>query len=389
VDWRAALNRRVTLELSPARRSLPAAAPIGGRVVERGGRPVAGALVTASPMRWGGGAVSAQTLSGADGTFTLEGLDLGRYRIAARAEGRAPGSVSRVAPGARDVVIELGQGGRLRGCVRDAASGAPVAPFTVMVFDRGGPVERSIQASRSVVDPSGCYGLDDLLPGSAAVVVSAPGYGPSREIPVDVPESGEAVADAALDRGGRVEGRVVRDEDGAPLAGARITVEGTLEGAASTFPVLAESVSAGDGRFEVAGLPARASLLVAAPERHARILGGVDVPPGGSAGPFEVRLRRVASGEEPEVDLAGIGVVLTARGDGLVVAGLAPGGSALEAGLRRGDLVVSVDGRAVAELGFSSSINAIRGPEGTTVTLGVRRGEERLEIRAVRRLVKG
>jgi C-terminal processing protease CtpA/Prc len=81
--------------------------------------------------------------------------------------------------------------------------------------------------------------------------------------------------------------------------------------------------------------------------------------------------------------------VLSARGDGLVVAGLAPGGSGGEAGLRRGDLVVSVDGRAVVDLGFTEAVNAIRGPEGSTVVLGVRRGEERLEIRAVRRLVRG
>jgi uncharacterized GH25 family protein len=390
VDWTVIVNRGVRLELSPMDRALPPGGPVAGRVVARGGAPVAGALVTASRMRFGGGGpASAQTLSGSDGAFALPDLELGRYEITARADGYAPGSVGRVSPGTKDVVVELGPGGRLRGCVRDASSGRPVAPFTVLVFEREGPLGRDLARSRSVIDPSGCYALADLAPGPAAVVVSAPGYGPSREVQVEIPADGEVVADAALAQGGRVTGRVVADEDGAPIAGARITVEGALDGASSTFPALAEATSGEDGRFEVAGLPARSSLFVAAAGRHARILGGLDVPPGGAAGPFELRLRPVAPGEEPQVDLAGIGVVLSARGEGLVVAGLAPGGSGAEAGLRRGDLILSVDGRAVVELGFSEAINAIRGPEGTSVLLGVKRGEERLELRAVRRLVRG
>jgi len=390
LDWNASVNRRVTIELSVARREQGERGTITGRVVQPGGGPLPGALVSASRMRWSGeGPASAQALSDSDGAFTLLALDPGRYRVTARAEGHASASIARAEPGARDLLLELGPGGRLRGCVRDGASSTPVAPFTVMVFGRRGPLEREIEQSRSVIDPSGCYAIDDLTPGPAAVVVAAPGYGASRELTVEVPVSGEAVADAVLTRGGRVSGRVVDDGDGSPIAGARIRVEGALEGAASTFPVLSEATSDADGRFEVAGLPSRASLFVAAADHHARILGGLDVPPGGATGPVEVRLRRTAPGEPPRVDLAGIGVVLSARGEGLWVAGLAPGGSAAEAGLRRGDVVISVDGRSVVDLGFADAVNAIRGPEGTSVVLGVRRDGEGLEIRAVRRLVRG
>ena len=117
----------------------------------------------------------------------------------------------------------------------------------------------------------------------------------------------------------------MRDEaSGAPLAGARISVEGALESAASTFPVLSEATSGPDGRFALASLPPRASLFVAAAGHHARIL-GVDAPPGASAAAIEVRLRPVAAGEEPRVDLAGIGLVLAARGEGPVIAQVVPG----------------------------------------------------------------
>jgi C-terminal processing protease CtpA/Prc len=76
-------------------------------------------------------------------------------------------------------------------------------------------------------------------------------------------------------------------------------------------------------------------------------------------------------------------------GEGLAVVQVLPGGGAAEAGLARGDLVLRVDGAPVAELGFGGAIDAIRGPEGTRVSLGVRRGERTFEVSAVRRLVRG
>ena len=392
VDVTAVVHGRVTIELGPAHRSLGAPAPVEGRVVARGGAPVAGALVTAAPERGPGGAnvPSAQAVTGADGRFALAALDPGSYRVTARAEGRAPAAARHVEPGARDVVLELAEGGRLRGCVRDAATGAPVAPFTVMVFERRSALRLVPQRTRSVIDPSGCYAFEDLLPGPAAVVISAPAYAPSPERAIEIPApGGEAVADAALEAGGRLTGVVRDDESGAPIAGARLSVEGTLAGAASTFPVLSEATTGPDGAFTLGGLPRRLSVYVAAAGHHARILGGLDVPPGGSAGPVEVRLRPTAAGEEPRVDLAGIGAVLAAQGDGLAVAQVIPGGGAAEAGLRRGDVVLQVDGRPVTELGMGGAVDAIRGPEGTVVTLRVRRGDQTFEAQVPRRLVRG
>ncbi|WP_242334500.1 MULTISPECIES: carboxypeptidase regulatory-like domain-containing protein [unclassified Anaeromyxobacter] len=392
VDGLALLNGRVTVTLGPAHRSLGSPGPVAGRVVERGGGPIAGALVTAAPEGPFGGAgpPAAQSLTDDEGRFALADLAAGRYRVTARAEGRAPATARRVSPGARELLLELGAGGRLRGCVRDAASGRPVAPFTVTVLERRGPLRLVPQASRSVIDPSGCYALDDLAPGPAVVTVSAPGYAPSRELAVEVPApDAEAVADAALEPGGRVEGIVRDDATGAPLAGARISVEGTFaESAASTFPALSEATTGDDGRFALSSLPRRASLFVAAAGHHARIV-GVDAPPGGGAGALEVRLRPVEAGEEPRVDLAGIGIVLATRDDGLQVAQVVPGGGAAEVGIAAGDLVIRVEGRAVTELGFAGAVDAIRGPEGTAVVLTVRRGDATFDVRVPRRIVRG
>ncbi len=390
VDLLASLAGRVTVVLRPAEEPAGEPAAIAGRVVIRGGGPVPGALVGVEhEPAFAVGAALAPATTGDDGAFELRGLDPGRYRVTARAEGRAPGRVRGVVAGTRDVVVELGDGARLRGCVRDAASGAPVAPFTVLVLGRRTPLFRPIQLSRSFVDASGCYALDDLGAGPAAIVVTAPGYAPSSEAAVELDPAREALADAALERGGRLAGVVLDAETRAAIAGARISVEGALADAASTFPVLSEATSDAEGRFVLDGLPRRFSISAAAAGHHARVVGGLSTPPGGEGPALEVLLRPVAPGEEPRVELAGIGAVLSPRADAIVVVRVAPGGGAAEAGLAPEDAILSVDGVRVTELGFGGAVDAIRGPEGTSVLLSIRRGDRTFDVRVPRRLVRG
>jgi hypothetical protein len=207
---------------------------------------------------------------------------------------------------------------------------------------------------------------------------------------VEIPAPpGEALLDVSLEVGGRVYGVVRDDVTGAPLAAARLSVEGGLSAAASTFPVLSEAETGLDGSFVLGGLPGRSSIEVAAAGHHARIVAGLSPRPGEAIGPVEVRLRPVRPGETPGTDLAGIGVALATRGDGLVVTTVAPGGGAAEAGLAEGDLIVAVNGEPVADLGFGGSVDAIRGPEGTFVVLSIRRGDAALDVRVPRRLVRG
>jgi carboxypeptidase family protein/PDZ domain-containing protein len=387
VDLVATVEGRVTVTLGPAHDAAAGEpARIGGRVVARGGgAAIPGALVVAErEARFGGLGPAVQAAAGADGTFELRGLDPGRYRVTAQAEGRAPASATRVAAGTADVLLELGEGARLRGCVRDRSSGAPVAPFTVVVFSRGASLFRALEASRSFVDASGCYALDDLSPGPAAVVISAPGYAPSPELAVDLSATGEAVADAAVERGGRLAGTVLDADTRAPLGGARLSVEGALADAASTFPVLAAATTDAAGRFVLDGLPRRFSVLAAAAGHHARVVAGEPDGP-----PVEIPLRAVAPGETPKIELAGIGIGIAIRGNALAVTGVIPRGGAAEAGLAPGDLVLRVDGVPVEDLGFQGAVDAIRGPEGTTVLLTLRRGTETIEVRVPRRIVRG
>jgi hypothetical protein len=179
---------------------------------------------------------------------------------------------------------------------------------------------------------------------------------------------------------------------GQPLSGARIALEGDSIGTPSVLDAGLAAFSGPDGSFLLGGLPSRtASLQVSAEGHHARIVGGIDVRDGGVAGPVEVRLSPVADGEDPRVELAGIGAALERRGrSALRITAIVPGGGAMEAGLAPGDEVVSVEGRPISELGFGGAIELIRGPEDTRVRLVVRRGDTpATEVWVWRRIVRG
>ena len=93
--------------------------------------------------------------------------------------------------------------------------------------------------------------------------------------------------------------------------------------------------------------------------------------------------------EQTENAYVGIGVTITAEesGDGFLVIDVQPGGSAHEAGILSGDIIVSEGGESVKGLTVSDLRNRIRGPEGTTVELEVLRESETLPFRLERRQI--
>jgi carboxyl-terminal processing protease len=68
-------------------------------------------------------------------------------------------------------------------------------------------------------------------------------------------------------------------------------------------------------------------------------------------------------------------VVIAAEDDGLQIRQLVPEGGAADANLRAGDVIIAVEGIAVIELGFEGALQRIRGPEGSAVTLTIRRAD--------------
>lgn len=390
VDVPAMVNGRVRIILAlGVAGSEPSRAALAGRVVSHEGQPVPGALVEAAKTHgWAySGSPVAQTLTDAEGRFRFTELDRSPHQLTVRADGCVPGLVSRVLPGGAEVTITLADGGRLHGCVRDAQSGAPVAPFTVKVYFSRANFQSGPNLTVSVANPSGCYLLEEMEPGPNSIVIQAPNRAPSPPTLVEIaPPPAAAELNVSLASGGTVKG-VVRDEaSGAPLAGAWITVQAIpLEEYSQPTTVVGEVTTSPDGSFVLGGLPSPVRLLVDAAGHHQRSSGAVEVAPGGVTGPVSIDLRPQFADDAGPVEPVGIGAALLPSAEGVIVGALRPGHGTESGGLVAGDEVLEIDGHAVADLGLGGAVEAMRGPEGTSVFLQVRRGNTTLQVEVPRR----
>lgn len=85
----------------------------------------------------------------------------------------------------------------------------------------------------------------------------------------------------------------------------------------------------------------------------------------------------------------GIGAVCQLSGEGgVLLVDVYDNGAGYQAGLRSGDRVVNVDGRDITDMELLSAVALIKGDKGTSVTLEVIRGTERLTFSAVRDAVE-
>jgi carboxyl-terminal processing protease len=80
---------------------------------------------------------------------------------------------------------------------------------------------------------------------------------------------------------------------------------------------------------------------------------------------------------------SGVGLTVEPSRAGLVVTS-ALNGPAREAGVRRGDIIVRIDGRPAGRLTFDQALNLIKGQQGTVVHLTVRRNGDRRQVTVVR-----
>lgn len=79
-------------------------------------------------------------------------------------------------------------------------------------------------------------------------------------------------------------------------------------------------------------------------------------------------------------DFVGVGLHLQNQNPYSLVVEVIPGSPAFRSEIKPGDFIVKVDGEDVAGLPLDALVEKIRGPEGTTVKLTVRRGAGELEV---------
>jgi RNA polymerase sigma factor (sigma-70 family) len=213
------------------------------------------------------GMASART--GADGRWRIASLPEAPLAILARAAGFEPAVASGVLPGRPAPELVLARYSVLRGLVLASDDRRPVARFQVEVInkERREPLRRTsgfsdhrLGSEGELVfkDPFGRFHFDGLRPGEYEIAVLAPGFLPRLQ-DVALVAGEEVPVEVLLERGGRVEGVVLDEETGAPVAGAVIgytSPRETLGTAAFRGRFLKdETLSGEDGSFAVDGLP--------------------------------------------------------------------------------------------------------------------------------------
>ena len=86
----------------------------------------------------------------------------------------------------------------------------------------------------------------------------------------------------------------------------------------------------------------------------------------------------------------GVGMTVTARedGDGIDIVQVTPGGPAEEAGIQAGDVLIAVNAEPVDGLDITGVSNKVKGEEGTTVELTMRRSGRQLTFTVERRTIQ-
>jgi protocatechuate 3,4-dioxygenase beta subunit len=211
----------VTVVLQPA-------STLAGVVVDDDGDPVEGAmvLIQGEPAPgWPFAGNVGRGRSGEDGRFTVEDVPPGRLGAMVRADGflvHEEGGLE-VAPGEDrdDLRFVLRPGATIRGRVTDAA-GRPIADASVEVLEDAGFRRSGFGAATTGSDADGLFELDGVEPGTRSIAADHDGHVRSvRDLEVT---RGDNRLDFRLEPGLTVSGRVL-DEGGAPVSGARVSLE--------------------------------------------------------------------------------------------------------------------------------------------------------------------
>lgn len=258
------------LRMSPEER-------ISGHVLDGSGAPVAGVTVlavrvTADPLS------VAEAQTGADGAFTLRGLDAHRYALRVLAFGYRAVETPRVQAPATRVLWHLERTHIVRGLVT-TTDGTPQAQAKILILATGGGAESPVSAWTSGAD--GRYAIDGLSPGSYLMWAQKNDratYPPMR-VTLEAEDLEPLDVGLTIDHEGALVTGYVVDPDGRPLGGLHVDLSPRWPLA---LPIALGAETGRDGKFSVDGLtPGRYEILVRQGPRPLPLLEGprdVEVP---------------------------------------------------------------------------------------------------------------
>lgn len=320
------------------------------------------------------------TVTDEDGRFEIPVEPGAPYEVEARAEDGRQALRTEVAPGTTGLRLELERGAVLEGRVL-SDSGSPQSFFTLRWAEEDVPGLPGAPSQRAFAHPEGVFFIENVRPGRYLVEAEVDRVGRGRVSGIDVPEGGRGYAEVRIEPAGKIEGFVLDERTGDPLAGAVVRLE-SRPGISSQPSTRADE----RGRFVLDGVPpGRRSVSAAVSGYATRIVAALEVPSGAALGPVSIALEPIDG--DRRLDLVGIGAVMAAKDGALVIQQVVPSGGAAEQGLSPGARIRAVDGRDIEQLGFDGAIQAIRGEEGTTVQLTIEEGSGVRVITVLRRRV--
>lgn len=324
----SASEARTTLTLDPAGLTLR------GRVLDPDGYPVEGAQLRIEALR-PGAPILRTTFSSDDGTFEASAVPAPPLRITIDHGSYAIGTTVDLTS-LDGVEVRLAPSIQASGVLTDAWTGEPVHGARVRLVSHAVPPVVRESASRE----DGGYAIPRLRAGSYDVHVDAPGYvAHDAVITVRGERDGTAELPAiTLDPGQRVEGDVV-DHLGSVVLGATVTIQGVPPARTDEH-----------GHFVLSAVPAGEHVLRVSQESAGTLELTRNVVRGRDDVSIIAHLpgRLDAVPTETGAPIAGRSVAV--RLEGTRIAEVVRGSSAERAGLRAGDVIVSVDGVAGATL---------------------------------------
>jgi hypothetical protein len=315
---------------------------IAGRVIDAIGRPAPDVVVIASAAR---GSRSSSTTD-ANGGFEIRDVATGQYELRTNALG-GNGKNQTVAAGRTDIVIQLGEAGGIEGTLDRFAT-----PPIVWAFSDGGWFTATVtwKTFRLRDVPAGDYEIratSSDAHGSAKVTVAAGGT-------ANVSVQGTGL--------GSIAGTVL-DPNGRGLQDLFCAESGNYQ----------DQRTDANGEFRFDQMPTGTVTITcwgpAIMAQASTTVSANDV----------VHVKLTAKSVEPEPH-GKSGIVLENQiGNGAVVKSVAVGGPGERAGVAVDDIVLQVDGRAIA--GAYDASDAIEGhPSGTVVKLTLERADKQLTV---------
>ncbi len=252
----------------PVEIAFQGASRLAGQVT-RGGQPLPGLAVNASPDPPTGTGQRSSMLTDDTGRYALEGLDDGGYQVSVNGQGvtyRKAFTVSGDTNG--DIALP---GLVLSGSVTDSASGAPVDGASIQA--ETGQESQAAALKRATADSNGFYSIPDMDPGSYQVTARKSGY-QLKTLPATL-DSQPVEVDFTLDPGAGLPIQISDGLTGIPLGGVSALAFGTDGSVAYQGTVTLDA----NGKGEIPSLlPGRYAVYVFSAGYAAKALPSVTVP---------------------------------------------------------------------------------------------------------------